>query len=198
MTDAQWGFSGPSGSTGSGGSGLGISNVGGGRRGRDIDSALRFDLTRSARRARLGLSRNVSATSSSSDEGHHHQVPGGSSASGLGSASASGSGLGTGGGVSWGDFINAGFDARERDRSGGTAGLSISTSGPIAHGSKSQSQSPMSPSLRGGGSGTGIGTGMGTGTGYLDTEGKPTDVGEFTLDIGLDMAELRRVTFLKI
>lgn len=28
----------------------------------------------------------------------------------------------------------------------------------------------------------------GVGTGYLDTKGKPTDVGEFTLDTGLDAA----------
>lgn len=44
------------------GVGISISSVGGGRARRDIDSALKFDLTESARKARLGLSRSVSAT----------------------------------------------------------------------------------------------------------------------------------------
>ncbi|KAE9390399.1 hypothetical protein BT96DRAFT_344883 [Gymnopus androsaceus JB14] len=147
LTDAQWGLFESSGFLSSSSSSLSTSST-------TIDSALKFDLTESARKARLNLNR------SSSNDGDQGRNPG----------------------VSWGDFVSAGFDARERDRDGGMP-LVVST-GTGAGGMNYGVAGVASPGRRG----LGSAGSSGGGTGYLDTKGKPTDVGEFTLDTGLDAA----------
>ncbi|KAE9390396.1 hypothetical protein BT96DRAFT_925916 [Gymnopus androsaceus JB14] len=105
-------------------------------------SALKFDLTESAWKARLSLNSNQGGSGPSGREG-----------------------------VSWGDFVSAGFDAREGDRDGGV--LTGTGAGETNYGVAGMA----SP-----GRGLWSAGSSGGGTEYLDTKGKPTDVGEFTLD----------------
>ncbi|KAF9074560.1 hypothetical protein BDP27DRAFT_138567 [Rhodocollybia butyracea] len=136
LTDAQWGLFESSGFSSP-------SIAARGKTTRDINSALRFDLTESARKARIGQRERES--------------------------------------VSWGDFMEAGFD-RDMDQNA-PLGLPSSTSSKgLVYGESYVKEGGKTRDRKG--------APRAVGAGYvgLGADGKLTDVGDFVLDTGLDAA----------
>ncbi|KAJ3811296.1 hypothetical protein F5876DRAFT_75945 [Lentinula aff. lateritia] len=77
--------------------------------------------------------------------------------------------------VDWGEFVNGGFDLSEQRRSGGESPVALSSSTNSSH-------------LNNNGYGYDYGAGDDPDKSYVGADGRLIDVGEFTLDTGLDAA----------